>query len=44
MNERLGEMKDDPAAIPAWLQKFLELAEAAYSLYKEGNSDQKREW
>jgi site-specific DNA recombinase len=42
MNDRLREMKDNPAAVPARLQKFLELAEAAYSLYKEGNSDQKR--
>lgn len=41
MNDRPGEMKDNPAAIPARLQKFLELAEAAYS-YKEGNSDQRR--
>ena len=42
MNDRLGGMKDNPAAIPARLQKFLKLAEAASSLYKEGNSDQKR--
>ena len=42
MNDRLREMKANPVAIPARLQKFLELAEASYSLYKEGNSDQKR--
>lgn len=42
MNDRLRVMKDNPAAIPARLQKFLELAEAAYSLYKEGTSEQKR--
>ena len=42
MNDRLNELRDNPGVIPARLQKFLELAEASYSLYKEGNSDQKR--
>ncbi len=42
MNDRLNELRENPAVIPARLQKFLELAEASYSLYKEGNPEEKR--
>lgn len=42
MNDRLKEMKDNFDVIPERLQKFLELTEASYSLYKEGTSEQKR--
>jgi DNA invertase Pin-like site-specific DNA recombinase len=42
LNDRLKDLSENPSALPVRLQKFLELTEAAYSLYKDGNPDEKR--